>query len=152
MVGSWDCLEQLDLAIWDLARWTGDPVERAREALEHDPYCVLAHCVLALQLLAHVGAAPTHPRLLEAMQTARLALAAGLGGPRERAHAAAIEAWASGSPRSAAAIWEAWLLQSPRDLLALKGSHEALLSIGDGQAALESIARVRPTWDNTVIG
>jgi hypothetical protein len=37
-------------------------------------------------------------------------------------------------------------------LLALRGSHDALLACGDGQAMLDSIARVRPAWDHSVHG
>ena len=46
----------------------------------------------------------------------------------------------------------AWLLKAPRDLLALRGSHDAHLALGDGLGALESVARVRPLWNQSVFG
>ena len=121
---SWQCMEHLDMAVWDYARWSGDVLGSARAAAHADPGCVLAHCVIALQLLAHGGAAAAHPEVLAAMRANRRLLThACPGAEREAVHASAIEAWADpvgkGGPRRAAAIWEAWLLKAPRDLLAL---------------------------------
>lgn len=157
VTSSWKCLEHLDMAVWDYARWSGDVLESARAAAAADPDCVLAHCVLALQLLAHGGAAATHPEVLAAMRANRRLLKLSCpGAEREAVHAAAVEAWADpvakGGPRRAAAIWEAWLLKAPRDLLALRGSHDAHLALGDGLGALESVARVRPMWNQSVFG
>jgi hypothetical protein len=66
--------------------------------------CVLARCVHAVFLVAHAGAAPTHPDLLAHLRANRQLLAAGRGAEREVVHAAAVEAWASGRPRRAAAV------------------------------------------------
>lgn len=49
-------------------------------------------------------------------------------------------------------IWEAWLLRYPLDLLALRGCHDAYLSLGDGDSALSSIARVLPVWHTGLFG
>ena len=51
VTSSWKCLEQLDLAVWEHARWSGDVVLRLKEALAADPDCALAHIFVSLRLL-----------------------------------------------------------------------------------------------------
>lgn len=58
----------------------------------------------AVFLVAHAGAAPTHPELLAHLRANRQFLSQGRGGEREVVHAAAVEAWVSGRPRRAAAV------------------------------------------------
>lgn len=62
--GSWDCVEKFDLAVSLYSRWNGNVVESATLASDHDPLCVLPHCVRAAYLLAHGGASATHPEVL----------------------------------------------------------------------------------------
>ena len=79
------------MAVWDYARWSGDVLRSARAAVAADPDCVLAHCVVALQLLAHGGASAYHPEVTAALRASRRLLALSCpGAERETVHAAAV--------------------------------------------------------------
>ena len=43
-------------------------------------------------------------------------------------------------------------MRYPLDLLALRSCHDAYLSLGDGDSALSSIARVLPVWHTGLFG
>ena len=50
---SWDCVEKLDIATWDLARWTGDVPHTCSLALAVDPG--RCGCVCLLQAVTHLA-------------------------------------------------------------------------------------------------
>jgi hypothetical protein len=83
VTSSWQCLEQLDLAVWEHARWTGRGLHHAREALKEDYDCPLAHSMLALHQLSRGGAAATHPEVIASLRQTRKLLDAGCGEDRE---------------------------------------------------------------------
>lgn len=70
--------------------------------------------------------------------------------PRERAHAAAIAAWAGGSSEAALAAWRGILADHPRDVVAFRLHHFLAFWMGRPEEMTASAEAVRPAWSADV--
>ncbi|MBX9699673.1 MAG: tetratricopeptide repeat protein [Acetobacteraceae bacterium] len=122
---------------------------RLKAALKADPEAPMLNllkgsfAMLAYKATYVEGAKAT----LEAMQPA-LARAT----ERERAHAAALAAWADDEMDRALAIWEGILNQHPRDILAFRMHHFCAFWLGRPEAMLKTVESILPRWDASVPG
>jgi tetratricopeptide (TPR) repeat protein len=66
--------------------------------------------------------------------------------PRERAHAAALEAWIAGDLDRALGVWEQILAEHPRDVLAFRLAHFNNFWLGRPAEMRASVERVKPKW------
>ena len=92
-------------------------------------------------LTYNAGALPS------ARKSAALALAAG-GTPRERAHAAALDAWTRDDSDQALAIWELILAEHPTDALAFRLHHFVAFWLGRGPQMAAAVERTAPHWSS----
>ena len=69
---------------------------------------------------------------------------------RERAHAAALSAWADDEMDRALAVWEQILADHPRDILAFRLHHFCAFWLGRPEAMLKAVETILPRWDATV--
>lgn len=131
----------LDRAVADLVRLTGDPLAAARAALDADDGLPLARVFVAYVHLygTDLGGARRAAAALDRLDFSGLA-------PRERLHAEAARAWASGDWPAAARRLEDALLLDPRDLLALKVAQDLYFFLGDRLDLRDVAARVLPSW------
>jgi pimeloyl-ACP methyl ester carboxylesterase/tetratricopeptide (TPR) repeat protein len=140
-----EAVRVLDEAVLALVRLAGEPVMLAERASALDPALVLARAFSAY-LHLYAGSereADKARQLLEDLSPAA---------PRERAHAGAARAWASGDLELATRLLESALLEDPRDLLALKVAQDLYLSLGDRVNLRDVAARVLPSWPQEADG
>lgn len=129
MTGDADTVARYDRAVDRLVRFHPKAVDLASELVAVD-----APVPMAQALIAYLHLMSTDPGDLATVRLAHGALAAGGGNERERAHAAAIGAWAAGDWGGAARHLDDLLLQWPDDLLALMLGHQLDFFTGDAQA------------------
>lgn len=131
----------LDRAVEELLRLSGDPLAAAQAALEADDGLPLARVFVAYVHLYGTTAMGTRTAVavLDRLDFAGLA-------PRERLHAEAARAWASGDWPGAARRLEDALLLDPRDVLALKVAQDLYFFLGDRLDLRDVAARVLPSW------
>jgi tetratricopeptide (TPR) repeat protein len=135
-----------DQATGEYLGWIGDPVATLAAAVEHEPDFALGHVLIgALRLL---GGEPGHSEGVQTALTAARRNEAKLG-DWERAHIAALDAWARDDIRRGAAIWEDILIDHPRDIWALRFAHDTYFYLGDAGNLRDSIARVLPAWSES---
>ncbi|MBY0335970.1 MAG: tetratricopeptide repeat protein [Acetobacteraceae bacterium] len=113
-----------------------------KAALDADPDAPMLHAMRgAFTLMAYKSA--LLPAAREAIATAaRLA-----GTERERAHAAALDAWADGAPERAAAIWRDIVARHPTDILAFRLHHFCAFWMGRAPEMLAVVEAALPAWD-----
>eukprot|EP00903_Cladosiphon_okamuranus_P020596 g18906.t1 len=163
----WKAIKSLDEAYTEYANLIGDPYQRTQEALEHDPSCVMAHCLRGM--LAALGQSDpaavaacldAAERELEAVNVRLSAetdsglAGGGVGreGERERVFAATLRAWSAGRWREGALCLETWLMSAPVDLPALKLAQDAHLTLGDSANMRDCVGRVLPFWSEATFG
>ena len=132
-----------DQATNEYLGWFGDPVATLTAAVERDPDFALGHVLIgALRLLGgEPGTADGVQASLAAARRNETKLSAW-----ERAHVAALDAWAKDEIRRGVAIWEEILIDHPRDIWALRFAHDTYFFLGDAGNLRDSIARVLPEW------
>jgi len=138
-----------DHAIAGYLTYRADAMQRIAALQEADPDCVMAHVLKGyFGMLAFKQAAV--PMAQQAIADAtRLAAAAT---PRERAHLAALQAWADLEPDRAVATWEQILGEHPRDILAFRLAHFVNFWLGRPAAMLASVEAVSPHWSEDLPG
>src|SRR5215475_13819986 len=126
-----------------------DTPARLTTLLEADPEFALAHCMQGyFAMLAYKQA--TVPTAVQAARTAQ-SLAAGAT-PRERAHIAALTAWAEGELDRTIALWESILRTHPLDVVAFRLAHFANFWLGRPQDMVSSVERVMLAWPEDIPG
>src|SRR4051812_34248543 len=129
----------LDQATQEYLGWFGDPVATLAAAVERDPEFALGHVFVGALCL--LGGAPGNSDGVQSALTAARRNEAKLGA-WERAHIAALDAWAKDDIRRGTAIWEEILIEHPRDVWALRFAHDTYFYLGDAGNLRDSIARV----------
>jgi tetratricopeptide (TPR) repeat protein len=136
-----------DHVIEGFLKYRADTPLRLKAALALDPEAPLLHALkggfaLLAYKQAHVPAARA------ALDDAR-----SLGGTaRERAHVAALTAWAEGGQDRAIHGWERILAEHPTDILAFRLHHFAAFWMGRAPAMLAMSERAMPHWDGAMPG
>src|SRR5512143_1502542 len=126
-----------------------DTPARLTVLLEADPDFALAHCMQGyFAMMAYKQA--TVPAAVEAARKAQ-SLAADAT-PRERAHIAALTAWAKGELDRTIALWESILRTHPLDVVAFRLAHFANFWLGRPQDMVASVERVIPAWSEEIAG
>jgi hypothetical protein len=133
----------LEVALAAMLSYFGDPLAALEAAAAEDPGWALPRTLRAAVLLTMAEQAPTSQarQLLEAD-----APLAARGNERERAHAAAAGAAASGDWEAACDAWEAILVRWPRDVGALLLAHLFDFYRGDALNLRRRPQRVLPHW------
>ena len=129
-----------------------DTRERLGALLDHDPSCVMGHCLdgyLHMLSSRRTGFGLATAALSRASSGASAPIGAS---HRERLHIDALSTWASGDLRGAAFIWETLLAEYPRDIVALKVSQFVLSYLGESARMQAVVERVLPAWERSVPG
>ena len=116
-----------------------------KACLAADPDMPMAHVLKGL-LFQFMALPALAPRAAAALSTAHEAMARRDASPRERAHAAGLQAWIDGRLQHAVDTYEAVLQDHPRDFLALKLANFFHFYLGDSQAMRASVERRWPSW------
>jgi hypothetical protein len=132
-----------DHAVSGLLRYRADAPARVKALAAADPEAPLAQVLKgALGLLAF-NAAQLPAARAAAEAASRLAAQATL---RERAHAAALSAWAEGELDRALATWREILAAHPQDVLAFRLHHFVAFWLGRPAEMRAAAEAVRPAW------
>ena len=129
--------------------YRGDPIAEVDRALTEDPGFVMGHCFKAGLLTQSMETRIYDTLLASVVAAERLAERAN---ERERGHIAALRAWVDGDFHGAVEHWEAVLVGYPHDLLALQLAHLSDVLLGDTVNQRDRVARVLPTWDESLPG
>ncbi len=139
----------LDEAVSDYARFGVNAGKHLKQALGHDPDFAMAHCLKGY-FFKMFSVPALEIKAAQCGETA-VSLCASQGATeRERMHACALVAWASGDMRRATTLWEDILRSHPRDFLALKLAHFTHFYMGASTEIRDSVGRVLEHWDETV--
>ncbi|HKT18481.1 MAG TPA: hypothetical protein VJR47_10595 [Stellaceae bacterium] len=128
-----------------------DTSRHLEAALAADPGFGAAHCLKGFLSLL-LARAELQPPAQRALVLARASLAARGGTARERALAAALDAWCSGEMELAAAILDASLAAQPLDAMTAKLAQSLRFMAGDAQGMRRSIEGILPAWSDDVPG
>ena len=129
--------------------YRADLPRRIEAVFDADPDFGLAHCLRGyLAMLSYRQTALAIAR--QALDDAWRSLSAAT--PRERAHAAALDAWARGEPDWAAEIWEQILREHPHDVLAFRLAHFVNFWLGRPEAMLAFVLSVERHWSEALPG
>lgn len=141
--------QHIDQAVSDFLNYLTTASAQVKSALEEDPDCVLALCFRGyfLMMLENRAVLPKVHDTLDKMRPHLDAVT-----PRERLHAKALEAWATGDLAGACLAWEELLTESPRDLLALKLHHTMTFYTGRSHVLRAVVSSVIGAWDDSVPG
>ena len=130
-------------------RYRFDTTARLKALLEADPGFGLGQALKAAFLLLGYKqdlVAPARAAIAEAERLTAGATA------RERAHVAALAAWADGAMDRATAIWGGIIAEYPQDILAFRLHHFCSFWLGRPEAMLAAADGVLPRWDAGVPG
>ena len=116
-------------------------------ALADSPTFAMAH---ALHAYLHLSSSEAAGAERAAKILPRLRATARTG--RERAHAAAIAAYAAGEFEAASERLDDILIEYPRDILALHQGHQLDFYRGDARNLRDRVARVRHAWSPSLPG
>ena len=147
--GSAAAVAAFDHAIDGYLTYRADMAARMAAVFAEDPDFGLAHCLRGyVTMLSYNQAAVPHAR--EASAAAWRGVAAAT--PRERAHAAALDAWAAGEPERATEIWDQIVQEHPHDILAFRLAHFLNFWLGRPEAMLASVLGVEKHWSEALPG
>jgi len=138
-----------DHAMESYVRYRADAIDRLQAAVALDAEAPLPHVIQGAFLLFANRADLVETAAATAATAQRLAARAT---PRERAHAAALDAWVADDMDRALGIWSAILAEHPRDLLAFRLHHHNAFWAGRRPDMLESSTAALAQWDATVPG
>jgi len=127
--------------------YRADTPARVKALLAADPEAPLAHVLKGALAMLAFNAAYVPAARASADEAARLA---GGATTRERAHIAALAAWAEGELDRALATWRHILAAHPHDVLAFRLHHFLAFWLGRPGEMAASAAAVRPAWSAAV--
>lgn len=140
--GTTDSIASYDRAIDRLLRFHPDVLVAADElAADHN------HLAMGQALIAYLHLMSTDADDLAGAQAAAINLRAAAEHPRERLHAAAVDAWLAGDWTGASAVLDDVLRQWPTDLLALAIGHQLDFFLGDAANLRDRVGRSLPEFD-----
>jgi tetratricopeptide (TPR) repeat protein len=145
-----DSVQRLDEAVSAYLGARRDTLSRA-ENLAADPDCVLAHVFFGY-LLMHACKLESAAQAKETLAWAHAASERTGATQRERLHVDALEAWICGEHFLALERWEAILYDHPLDILALRLAQFMISYLGNSAQIRDSVARVRPAWNEGTPG
>ncbi|MGH9004513.1 MAG: hypothetical protein ACRDYV_15425, partial [Acidimicrobiia bacterium] len=126
--GTAEAVALYDRTVDRLARFHVDVLSLTEQLIEGHPDFPLGHAIVA-----YLSLTSTDPTELPAARQAAGQLRRTAGNDRERAHLAAIDAWAAGDWHQAAGLLDDLLIRWPTDLLALVLGHQLDFFRGDAQ-------------------
>jgi hypothetical protein len=140
--GPVDALPTYDAAVDRLVRFHPDVLAHVESlATEHSDF-PMGHA-----LGAYLALDSTDPLELPAARASAAALRQTAGNDRERAHAAAVDAWLAGDWHGASRVLDDLLIRWRRDLLALVMGHQLDFFRGDAQNLRDRVGRSLPAFD-----
>lgn len=143
-----EAVRAFDHAVTGYVSYRADAGKRLAPLLAADPGFALAHCLkgyFAMLSYKQANVALAVEALRDAARNAKQASA------RERAHVAALAAWARGAPEHAVTIWDHILVEHPRDVLAFRLAHFNNFWLGRPDRMLASVRAVEGAWDATLV-
>jgi hypothetical protein len=134
-------LEKYAEALHQFNCYQGDPVKTIESAVEEAPGFAMGHLMHAWLHLLSTEPTATAVARADLERVAELPL-----NRRERGHAAAVAAFASGRWHEASRILEDVSIEYPRDGLALQAGHVGDYLRGDSRMIRDRVARVIGRW------
>jgi tetratricopeptide (TPR) repeat protein len=131
-----------DEALDRLLRFHPDVIALSSQLVTDHPECAIGHAMAAYLCLMSTEAGDA-----ESARSSASSLRAGAATPRERAHLAAIDAWATGDWHGAARALDQLLMQWPTDLLALMFGHQLDFFLGDASNLRDRVGRSLLAFD-----
>lgn len=141
MSGSEAAIAHFNRGLSHLVRFQAEIVTESEAAIQADPGCVMARV-----FRAYVGAMSSE--WPDTRAAAEFVSGAAPTNDRERAHLAAVSAWAGGDIHAAGRILDGILADHPRDLLALAVGHQVDFLTGDARNLRGRVERVRPRFSS----
>ncbi|MDR3535415.1 MAG: tetratricopeptide repeat protein [Acetobacteraceae bacterium] len=138
-----------DHVIEGFTGYRADLQQRMEALFVLDPDCGMAHCLRGYFTLMSFKQAALPVARTASEEAWRLTTH---GTERERAHAAALDAWVDGEPDRAVEVWDQILAAHPRDLLAFRLAHFVNFWLGRPDAMLVSVLAVQPHWSDADAG
>ena len=130
-------------------KYRADASLRLKAALQADPDCGMLHVLKgSFAMLAYKSSFV--PAAKEAVAVAERLTARAT--PRERAHVAALAAWADGEMDRALAIWSGIFTDHPHDLLAFRLHHFCSFWLGRVDGMLTAVEGLVPRWSPELPG
>lgn len=144
-----DAAALFDRAVEHFLKVHADTMALVGQIAAADPDFALGHCLKGYLLLS--AANPAHaPAIAATLQAAKAGAASAT--ERERRHAAAFAAWASGNLGRSFAIWRQILDDNPTDLLAARICDTTWFRYGQTATILEQADRLAPRWSPELPG
>jgi tetratricopeptide (TPR) repeat protein len=137
----------LDHAVAGYLGYRADAPARVKALLAADPEAPMAHVLKGAFAMLAFNAAYVPAARAAAEEAARRATGATT---RERAHVAALSAWAEGELDRALATWRHVLSAHPHDVLAYRLHHFVAFWLGRPGEMAAAATSVRPTWSAAV--
>ncbi len=138
-----------DHAIDGFVGYRADMAVRLDRLLATDPAFGMAHCLKGYLLMMAFRADVLPAAQMASTDACRSTANATA---RERAHAAALEAWVLGDPDRAVAMWNQILQDHPHDILAFKLAHFVDFWFGRPGAMLATVLAVERYWSADLPG
>jgi tetratricopeptide (TPR) repeat protein len=138
-----------DRTVLAYLKYRADTPDHLKQTLAADPEFGLAHCLKGYFAMLSYKQANV-PVAADAARAARAHTAKATA--RERAHAAALDAWVAGDLDRTLAVWEQILADHPTDVLALRLAHFNNFWLGRPRAMAASVGRVLPKWGRALPG
>ena len=144
-----DAVRGFDHTLQGYLKYRADTAARLQRALAADPDCGMLHVLKgSLAMLAYSRDFVAGVR--DSIATAKRCTANAT--PRERAHVAALAAWAEDGMDRAVPIWEQVLQDHPHDILAFRLHHFCSFWLGRAAGMASTAAAVLPLWDRGLPG
>ena len=140
--GPTEAIALYDQTIDRLARFHVDVLNLVGRLTEEHPAFPMGHAIAA-----YLSLNSTDPAELPAARQAAELLRSIVGNDRERAHLAAIDAWAAGDWHGAARLLDDLLIRWPTDLLALIMGHQLDFFRGDAHNLRDRVGRSLAAFD-----
>jgi tetratricopeptide (TPR) repeat protein len=138
-----------DHAIDGYVGYSADLMVRLDNLLTLDPEFGMAHCLKGyLFMMAYRADLVPAARTVSAVAWHRMSN----GTTRERAHAEALDRWASGDVERAVSVWNQILQDHPHDILAFRLAHFANFWLGRPEEMLASVLTVERAWSPDLPG
>lgn len=147
--GDQSAIDGLEEAMLCALAFRGDAIARIDRVLAEHPQFIMGHLFKA-GWLTQAMETRIYGDMVAALDSA--AQLAGKANNRELGHLTAIKHWVSGDFHAAVQVWEDVLTRYPRDLIALQLAHLSHVLLGDIVGQRDTVARVFPSWDETVPG
>jgi tetratricopeptide (TPR) repeat protein len=146
-IGSEEAAGAWNHAVAGYLGYRADTPARVKALLAADAEAPMAHVLKGSLAMLAFNAAYVPVAQAAAAEAARLANAATT---RERAHAAALAAWAEGELDLALATWRHIFAAHPHDVVAFRLHHFLAFWLGRPREMAAAAAAVRPAWSEAV--